>query len=695
MNDVKISVILPIYNVEDYIEETLDSLLNQSMIDDMEVLMVDDGSTDSSRYIIEKYALDHDNFHAFHKENEGLAMTRNYGIERASGEYIHFLDSDDVIAVDGYEKLYQLAVKNDSDIVTANFTKFGRYNSWMDVLSKRIFANIDCDVDSTTLNEMRELVWDTISTNKIYKREFLNRHNILFPDKRIVYEDIPFSLRAYILADRISVYYNIFYYWRVRKSSKLSLTQQRTNMTNFNDRMEIIEMCGDVLDEENVDDSLKRIIYEKWINHDFFLFLKKFYLFPDESSEMIVERINEFRTIMPDDVMNNLNSFKKIIYKMVEDRDIEGLRYMSSLNDELMENPHVPSDLDEKYVEYIDFVNDAAKEELTAKNLETVEHDGENIYLEFEESINYLDKNHPHETEASLVSPEGNEYPLNVKDNVITIPLDIIRESGHSNIKMVYSSEEFKKESYLKNSKRQIINYEGFDVEIGTESNRLFCIDQRLTNDNEIMIEEITFEYDILTFTGTSIEEIDSACLQNVVTFEKFHYPVVSDKTEEGFGITFSIPHEDIISYPIDKWEVRVDKTFKSIQMPRRFEFYTSNNKIRIINARNKILIENDLYNKFERLHEFYEEIYRLKNVRDDLKEKNRNLKEKNDNLINENKEIKKKNRKVIKENKKLSKNNTKLQKKNEDLNNLVEEYKSRFVVKSADKINHIIKRNE
>ena len=69
----KISVIIPVYNVEDYIDETLTSLLNQTMIDDIEVLMIDDGSTDNSRYIIEKYALDYENFHAYHKENEGLS----------------------------------------------------------------------------------------------------------------------------------------------------------------------------------------------------------------------------------------------------------------------------------------------------------------------------------------------------------------------------------------------------------------------------------------------------------------------------------------------------------------------------------------------------------------------------------------------------------------------------------------------
>ena len=107
----KISVIIPVYNVEDYIDETLTSLLNQTMIDDIEVLMIDDGSTDNSRYIIEKYALDYDNFHAIHKENGGQGVARNLGLELAKGEYIHFIDSDDYIIPETYEKLYDMVTR--------------------------------------------------------------------------------------------------------------------------------------------------------------------------------------------------------------------------------------------------------------------------------------------------------------------------------------------------------------------------------------------------------------------------------------------------------------------------------------------------------------------------------------------------------------------------------------------------------
>lgn len=672
MKSPKISVIIPIYNVEDYLEETLNSLFNQSIIDDIEVLMIDDGSTDDSRYIIEKYALDYENFHAFHKQNEGLPFTRNFGIEHAKGDYIHFFDSDDVIVNDGYEKLYNMAIKNDSDIVTSDFTKFSRYNSWKDILSKNAFKNIDGDVDSTTLNNHVELVWDAITTNKLYKREFLNKNNIRFPNKRIVYEDNTFSLKAYILANKISISHDIFYFWRMRFRKNTSITQKGSNIQNFLDRVEIVEMMEHILEENQVSDRIKNASYKKWLNHDYFLFLKKFYIFPDDYSYDLLKNINKILKIIPYEIRNDLNSFKKILYKMVENSDISGLNYISCLNNELMENPQLPPKLDSQYIELIDFINDASLEDLVVKSQDMVEYDEDNIYVKFTESINYLSPDHSHNFKAYLVNSKNEERSLKLTDNIIIVPIDVIKNEGHITIKLEYISDEFSKKNYLQGTRRQVISYDGFDVEIGIESNRIFCIDTRLTNDNEIEITDLTFESDVLYFEGTSDEKIDEIYLENVVTFKRLYYSVESVKEEGKFTIKFSIPHMDFLKYPVDKWEIRVSNVFKSIKIPRRFEFYTHFNKIRIINARNKILIENDLYDKFDKLYENYEEIYQLKNIKRDLTRENKKLKRQNKNLIDKNK---------------------RLEEKNEWLGEIIDDYKSRFVVKSIDKVKKIIKK--
>ena len=128
MGNPKISVIIPIYNVEEYIEDTLNSLLNQTIIKDMEILMIDDGSFDGSRYIIEKYSLDYENFYAYHKENEGPGIARNFGIDLAKGEYIHFLDSDDYVLPNTYERAYEIAKNNNSDFLSLFGVRMRRYN---------------------------------------------------------------------------------------------------------------------------------------------------------------------------------------------------------------------------------------------------------------------------------------------------------------------------------------------------------------------------------------------------------------------------------------------------------------------------------------------------------------------------------------------------------------------------------------
>ena len=174
----KISVIIPVYNTGDYLEETLMSLLNQTMIDDIEVLMIDDGSTDDSRYIIEKYALDYDNFHAYHKENEGQGVARNYALKFAKGEYIHFFDSDDYLPPNAYETLYGHALKNRDDMVIFNVSYFSFYNNWENLLFKNCYNKLSENIYSTRLTDYLDMLWDTITCNKLYKKEFLEKNLI-------------------------------------------------------------------------------------------------------------------------------------------------------------------------------------------------------------------------------------------------------------------------------------------------------------------------------------------------------------------------------------------------------------------------------------------------------------------------------------------------------------------------------------
>ena len=198
----------------------------------------------------------------------------------------------------------------------------------------------------------------------------------------------------------------------------------------------------------------------------------------------------------------------------------------------------------------------------------------------------------------------------------------------------------------------------------------------------------------MFTFYGVSDEKIDNAYIENVIETKIIQYDVISEKNGEHFNISFSIPYEDILSYPVRKWEIKVENKFKEIRAVKRFEFYRKHNKIYITNARNKLLISDDLFNIIETLNDknqknidLSNKINLLKNEnkkiikeKKALKNENKRINDEKRNLKNENKKIKSANKKIIKE-KKALKN------ENEQLKDKIEEYKSRFVVRYADKL--------
>ena len=115
-NNPVVSVIIPVYNVEKYLEECIDSVLAQTY-QNIEIILVDDGSTDSSGLICDRYAEKNTNISVIHQKNSGLSAARNSGLNKANGDYIYFLDSDDYISADAIEKLFSIAENDKSDIV--------------------------------------------------------------------------------------------------------------------------------------------------------------------------------------------------------------------------------------------------------------------------------------------------------------------------------------------------------------------------------------------------------------------------------------------------------------------------------------------------------------------------------------------------------------------------------------------------
>ena len=216
-NNIKVSIVLPVYNVESYLVQCLDSLINQTL-KEVEIILIDDCSTDSSGEICDKYARKDNRIIVIHNEkNIRQGLSRNKGIEIAQGEYIGFIDPDDWVDLDFYEKLYSTAKKNKSDIVKTELTKVfsdGRKEMHSDlniIIRKELKKNLPIF-----------LLFTYEHTTAIFKREIITKNNIDYPDIRNA-QDIVFLLRTTYYSSSISVISGTNYYYRQHSNSTVNV----------------------------------------------------------------------------------------------------------------------------------------------------------------------------------------------------------------------------------------------------------------------------------------------------------------------------------------------------------------------------------------------------------------------------------------------------------------------------------------
>ena len=353
-------------------------------------------------------------------------------------------------------------------------------------------------------------------------------------------------------------------------------------------------------------------------------------------------------------------SYNKLIYKIIEKKDKDSLIYISQMHEKIKENPNLAFNIDEDYLKYINFEKEGGLVDFTVE-CEGVGSDETTLYVKFSEKIDYISQDFEHRTYAKLLS-DNETHPLDVNDNVISIPLDLLKDRNNLKIKMFYSCDNFNNESYLKNNRRRSISFADMDIDIGIGIDRLLIIDYINRNDNEIRIKEAHLKEDKIDFKATSLDKISEIFIKNVVTFKTKEYAV----TYNGNDFSFSIPFKDIMSSPVKKWELNSYESINSIKLDYDVLTYDLKNKITLSNVRNKILISNSLCNTILELHE---------------------LNKKNDILIDENKDLKNENNNLHKENQKLAYMNNDLRERNRELRDLVNAYKSRKIVKIADKL--------
>lgn len=206
-----ISIIMPVYNVEKYISRAIESVLNQSF-DDFEFLIVVDGSPDNSEEISMRYAKKDSRIKVLVKENGGVSSARNYGLNKARGQYIYFIDSDDWVAPSLLEENLELLKYKDSDLVV-----FGFFNIKDNVNRSEFFVEDQLIVKeqdfSLTKKQLKLLGY---TWNKIYKKDIIEKNNLKFNEKMPLWEDCVFNFEylqcanSYVISSKCHYFYNIY-----------------------------------------------------------------------------------------------------------------------------------------------------------------------------------------------------------------------------------------------------------------------------------------------------------------------------------------------------------------------------------------------------------------------------------------------------------------------------------------------------
>lgn len=257
----KISVVIPVYNVEKYLKESISSVLNQTF-NDIELICVNDGSKDNSLEILNEFAKMDSRIKIINQQNQGCGASRNRALNEAVGDYIYFFDPDDYILPNAFEKLYDNAVNNDSDLVIFKIARFRDgepidYSNPGFDLEKNFDKSIDFNNYSFNYEDVKKYVLNSSFApwTKMYKKEFLDRFDDFKFPTNLAFDDVPFHVKAMLRAKKISFIPDYLYHYRLNPTS--------VNNTSSNGIyiMDIIDIVENFLKTENFLNEFKKEFY--------------------------------------------------------------------------------------------------------------------------------------------------------------------------------------------------------------------------------------------------------------------------------------------------------------------------------------------------------------------------------------------------------------------------------------------------
>lgn len=306
----KISVIVPIYNVEKYLKECLKSIIKQTY-KNLEIICIDDGSPDKSINILNEYSKIDSRILIRRQQNMGLSKTRNMGIKISTGKYLIFVDSDDWLPLDAIESLYKKIKREDSDIVIG-----GRIT--ITVSKKKSFIptgeNINFTFDKYLEYSMKKKEFRPSSCGKLYKKEIIEKYKIEFP-KGLLYEDMIFVFKYLYYCKKISILSKEVFYYRYDRVDSIINTLQIKDL----DSLKNVEKLEKFLKKNNRNDILEKEYFQKYIyNWIIYATLGKFFI-----KKVSLKLLREYIKIINQN--NTFNKYRNNYLKLFTS-DKEGIK---------------------------------------------------------------------------------------------------------------------------------------------------------------------------------------------------------------------------------------------------------------------------------------------------------------------------------------------------------------------------------
>lgn len=260
-----VSLIVPIYNVERFLDEALESIREQ---DDarLEIVCIDDGSTDASADILAAHARADRRILAHRQPNAGLGAARNAGLHFASGDLIMFVDADDRLPTDAVSQLQSSLERTGSDFSVGKIRRFDERRTWNSALTTSVF---DVRLDRTHISAHPQLVYDTVAVNKLFRKTFLDRISFAFP-LGVAFEDMELITRAHLAAEAIDVVPKVVYEWRERPES---ISSNRFKPASFDDRIAALENIHTIVFDSGLE-NVQRAFLSKLLNFDQMIYAK-------------------------------------------------------------------------------------------------------------------------------------------------------------------------------------------------------------------------------------------------------------------------------------------------------------------------------------------------------------------------------------------------------------------------------------